>query len=142
MNNIPSKEDFARAKRLMREESRNLDWVCLSVKKRFETVCSLHNIYILPEGNIHFRAYVIFEEDKHIEEYKRTGIVQDIERVVYEQLELAGRGSRASTIVNFEFDSHENVVANFEADPGSAEASPSRQASPSRFLTPNSRPPA
>lgn len=116
MTNIPSDEEFARAKRLMAKESRNLDRVSENVKKRFKMQCPLHNIYILSQRDVDFRTYVFFKEDKDIEACRRSGVVQDLIDSVYEELERAGRGKRGEITVDFEFDSDENVDRNFEGD--------------------------
>lgn len=116
MNKIPSDEDFARADRLDRERSRNLDRVSRNVKDHFGEICPLHNFYILPQRDNEFRAYVFFKEDKDIPACESSGVVQDFINFVYAELERAGRGKRGDITVAFEFDSDENVTANFEGD--------------------------
>ncbi len=116
MNSIPSDEDFARADRLMEERSRNLDKISESVKQRFTLICALHNCYILSQRDVDFRAYVFFEEDKDIKACENSGICQEIEDLVYAELERVGRGKKGDITVAFEFDSDENVTANFEGD--------------------------
>jgi hypothetical protein len=113
---IPTDEDFARAEALDRERSRNLDDVCEAARRRFEKVCAFHDIYILPQQDVTFRAYVFFDEDKDIEVCRRSGVVHDIIDFVYAELERAGRGKRGDITVAFEFDSDENVTVNYEGD--------------------------
>ena len=115
MTNIPSDEDFARANKLDDEEWRGLDAVNARVEKAFKHRCPLHYFYLMPQRQ-NFRAYVFFNQDKNIEECKSSGIAQEIIDFVYEELERAGRGKRDEIEVAFEFDSDENVTANFEGD--------------------------
>jgi hypothetical protein len=114
--NIPTDEEFARADRLDQERSRNLDNVCEAVKQHFMGVCPLHNVYILWQQDVDFRAYVFFEKDKDIKACKDSGVIRDMIDFVYDELERAGRGKRGAITVGFEFDSDENVVANYEGD--------------------------
>ena len=51
---IPTDEEFARAERLDRERSLNLDKVCEAVKQHFIDLCPLHNVYILPQQDVTF----------------------------------------------------------------------------------------
>lgn len=116
MSNIPSDEDVARADRLAEERSRNLDKVADAVKRKFANVCPLHNIYILPQRDVNFRAYIFLEKDMDLESCERSGVKQRMMDCVFTELELAGRGKRSDTTVAFEWDSHENVLTNFEGD--------------------------
>jgi hypothetical protein len=116
MSNIPSDEDFARAHKLAAERFRNLDRACENVKQHFKRICPLHNIHILPQGDVDFRAYVFVNKNTDLEACKHNGITQEIEDFVFKELELAGRGKKADTTVAFEWDSDENVLANYEGD--------------------------
>jgi hypothetical protein len=116
MSSIPSDEDFARADRMMEESFRNLDTVEKNVILRFKEVCPLHDFTLLPHDENSFEAYVFFEREKDIEECKQSGVSQAIVDFVYEELERAGRGSKSEIDVQFEFDSHENVLENYEGD--------------------------
>lgn len=116
MTKVPGEEDFERAKRLARERSRNLDAVCARVKERFGSRASLHSVYILPQRDVDFRAYVFFRTNDDLDRAEGTGVAQAIRDSVFTELERAGRGSRNEVTVAFEFDSDENVEANFEGD--------------------------
>ena len=116
MSNIPSDEDFERAKRLARERSRNLDDVCDRVREHFEGAAPLHSVYILPQRDVDFRAYVFFRTNADIERCEAAGLSREIRDQVYAELERAGRGRRDEIRVAFEFDSDENVNRNFEGD--------------------------
>lgn len=78
--------------------------------------CPLHNVYILWQRDVDFRAYVFFKMDHDIQECKINGITTAIEDAVYEELARYGRGKRADIVVAFEFDSDENVDRNFDGD--------------------------
>ncbi len=116
MTKIPSEADFARAKRLAEERSRNLSLVSARVKQSFKDRCPLHNVYILPQRDVDFRAYVFFRTDRDLKECEAEGITQEIRDAIYSELERVGRGRRNEITVAFEFDSDENVEANFEGD--------------------------
>ena len=116
MNRVPSEEDFAHAKRKMAERDRNLDLVCSNVRRRFVDSTQFHNIYILWQRDVDFRAYVFFKRDKDIEACRASGFVSKIEDCVLEELEKAGRGNVGEKLVAFEYDSDENVDRNFHGD--------------------------
>lgn len=116
MSNIPSEEDFARAKRKMAERDRNLDLVCTKVKRRFMGVCPLHNLYVLWQRDVDFRVYVFFKKEKDIEACKANGVASEIEDSVYDELDNAGRGKRGEILVAFEYDSDENVRRKYDGD--------------------------
>ena len=116
MTNVPSDEDFERAKRLDREDSRGLEQVSENVTRRFKDRCPLHAFCILSQRDVDFRAYVFLEKDKDIETCRKSRVLEDLTSFVFEELERAGRGSRAEINVACEFDSHENVEANFDGD--------------------------
>ncbi len=116
MDNIPSEEDFARAKRLARERFRYLSDVSTSVRDRFKEISPLHNIYVLPQIDVDFRAYVFFKKDKDIEDCKRKGIIQELTNFLFEELERFGRGKKGDITVDVEVDSDENVKNNFEGN--------------------------
>jgi len=113
---IPSEEDLARAKRKMAERDRNLTEICESVKKRFMSLCPLHNVYVLWQRDVDFRAYVFFKNDKDIVDCKGNGTTTAIEDAVYEELESCGRGKRGEIVVSFEWDSDENVDNKYDGD--------------------------
>jgi hypothetical protein len=116
-NSIPSKEDFARAKKLMRDKFRNLNVVQENVSRHFKDQFPLHDFVLLPGEGLHgFQAYVFFEKDDDIEACKRSGLARQIEDYLYTELERAGRGHRTENSIRFEFDSHEHVVAKWGGD--------------------------
>jgi hypothetical protein len=114
MKNIPSDEDFARAEKMMREQFRNLGVVEKNVLQHFKNRCPLHRVVILPHDSNSFEAYVFFEHDRDIPACMSNGVAQAIEDFVYEELARAGRGTRPSITIRFEFDSNENVITNYQ----------------------------
>ena len=113
---IPSDEDFARADKLMVERDRHLMGVCENVKRRFTRSCPLHNVYVLWQRDVDFRAYIFFKKDKDVEDCKENGTMKAIEDAVYEELERHGRGKRGEIAVAFEWDSDENVDNRYDGD--------------------------
>jgi hypothetical protein len=116
MTRLPSEEDLDRAKRKMAERDRHLTQVCENVKNRFLSNCPLHNVYILWQRDVDFRAYVFFNTDTDVVECKSNGTITAIESAVYEELERFGRGKRGEIVVAFEYDSNENVDRKYEGD--------------------------
>jgi hypothetical protein len=116
MTNIPTDKDFERASKLMAERSKNLDEIRNTIKKVFRNKYPLHEIYILPQRDVDFRAYIFFEKVSDIEKCRKIGVVKEIEDFILNELERLGRGSRDEIKVSFELDSHENVEANFEGE--------------------------
>ena len=116
MSNIPSDEEFERASKKMEKEAHGLDQVCRNAKIHFRNKCPLVNIYLLPQGDVNFRAYIFFEKNKDIETCKNNGITQEITDFIYQNLERVGRGNKCNITVAFEFDSDENVKQNYEGN--------------------------
>ena len=115
-NNIPSEEDFARAKALMAERNAGFDEVSENIKERFGRD-KIHRVFMFysPETDT-FYARIFFLKDDQIEEAKKSGLAAQIEDAVYKALEDVGRGDRDTIEVVFEFDSHENVEKNYDGD--------------------------
>ena len=115
-NNILSEEDFARAKKFMADRYRNLDAVENAVKLRFMKCCPLHNVYLLAQEDVDFRAYVFFENDVNVLECNANGTTNAMEDAFYDELARFGRGRRGEIVVAFVWDSHENVEKNYDGD--------------------------
>ena len=115
MSKIPSEEEFARAKQLMREQSRNLSKVCEAVRMRFESVCPLFSVHMLPQRDVACSTTSSSTRTRTMG-LAHSGVTRQIEDFVYEQLELAGRGSRADITVAFEYNSNENFLAKYDGD--------------------------
>lgn len=116
LKKIPSEETIERALREMREEECGLDQVCEDVLARFGELGRLYEIFVLPQLDVDFRAYVFFHADKEVEAAHQTGLSEQIVDFVYEALERVGRGKRGDIEVAFEFDSDEHVKRSFEGD--------------------------
>lgn len=116
MTNIPSDEDFARAKRLDRERNRNLDSAGKNIYLYLSKLSNIHSVHIFPERDLGFRACVFFNEDEDIVACKQNGVIKKLVDFVYEELERSGRGSKGEITVAFEFDSDENVNRKFGGD--------------------------
>lgn len=116
MTNIPSDEEFSRAKKLMREREKNIDKVNVNVMRHFKDLCPLHYFILMPQGDNEFWGGIFFKKDKDIMECEENGFSEAIQNFVYEELERQDRGKREDITVVFEFDSDENVNANFDGD--------------------------
>lgn len=116
MTRIPSDEAFARAKRQMADDSRGLDAVCKAVNTRFDCERWFHRVYVLPQRDVEFRAYVFFKTNADFLDSVANDRKSRIENAVREELERNGRGKAAEVLVAFEYDSDENVEKNFDGD--------------------------
>jgi hypothetical protein len=113
---IPTAEDFARAERKDRERWHNLSLASEAIKERLSKMPPFHDFWILPFRAAKFSAYVFLKNDKDIDACKNSGMVRDMIDIVYDELERVGRGSRSEITVHFEFDSDENVQAQFHGN--------------------------
>lgn len=116
MTKIPSDEAFARAKRQMGDDSRGLDAVSRAVNGRFQDEPWFHRVYVLPQRDVEFRAYVFFRSDAELQSPESKVWRARIENAVREELERNGRGERDKVTVAFEYDSDENVDKHFDGD--------------------------
>ena len=114
--NIPSEEDFRRAKMADRERNRGLSEVCEHIMKCFKRD-GVYEVFLFfsPRAN-QFGAYVFYRWERQIKEAEESRLTDRIKDAIYEELENVGRGSRDAIKVVFEFDSHENVEKNYEGD--------------------------
>ena len=60
--------------------------------------------------------YVFYKKDNDIQVCRDNGVSQKVEDFVYVELEKHGRGKKENIKASFEFDSDENVAANYEGD--------------------------
>jgi hypothetical protein len=111
--NIPSEEDFARASAAMKKRSRGLSEIREFVLRHFEASGSLHEFFILDCSDQTFHAYVFYPQDKDIAKASASGLEAEVKKIVFDALDFVGRGYRSVSDVEFELDSHENVVRNF-----------------------------
>ncbi len=115
-NNIPSEEDFARARAAMRNRDRGLSDVRSRILGRFQNA-GLHEAFVsFSPANNTFVAHLFYRRNDQIKEADESGLTSRIKDAVVEELESVGRGNRDAINVDFEFDSHENVEANYEGD--------------------------
>ncbi|MFC4526072.1 hypothetical protein ISN76_13215 [Dyella halodurans] len=114
--NIPSKEDFARAKAAMGKNDQGLSEVRAQVLMRVKSK-GLHELFVLysPRSRT-FGVYVFYRWDREIDEAAKSGLAEEIRSAVFDELEKAGRGDKGSIQVDFEFDSHESVERDYEGN--------------------------
>jgi len=113
---VPSRDDLARAKARMAERDLHLSEISKIVTDRFQSECNLHNVLIIWQRDVDFRAYVFFVSDNDLEMAKSSGVMASIEQAVYEELERFGRGKQGDVVVGFEWDSDESVQRKFGGD--------------------------
>jgi len=118
MTKVPAGVELrlARAKKLMRGEMLHLADVEKDFKDRFMGASPLDHFEILPQDDVNFRAYIFFKKHADITECETNGLSQAMRDVVHRKLEEYGRGKRDEITVDFEFDSYEEVVRNFEGN--------------------------
>ncbi len=114
--NIPTEEDFARAKAAMRKNDQGLSAVRERMLERFRH-SGVHEFFAFysPANDV-FIAHVFYRRDCQIAEAEQSGLAAKIRDAAYNELENVGRGTRNAIKVVFEFDSDENVTANYEGD--------------------------
>ncbi len=114
--NIPTAEDFARSKLIMRKNDRGLSEASKSILDLFRKR-GLHEFFILySRKSDSFGVYVFYDLERHIEGAKSSGLEVEIRNSLFSELERVGRGSRDAICVDFIFDSHENIELNYEGD--------------------------
>jgi len=115
-SNIPSDEEFARAKAAMRKQDHGLSQVRDRILKRFRER-GVHEFFVLfSRPTSTFGAYVFYRCDEEIAKADDAGLAAEIRDAVFEELTAVGRGERDTLDVRFEFDSHENIERHFEGD--------------------------
>jgi hypothetical protein len=115
-NDIPSEQDFARAIAADEERNRGLSEVRSQILSLFQRD-GLHEAFVFYSPlNDSYGVYLFFLRNDQIKEADKSGLASQIKQAVLEALESVGRGNRETITVDFEFDSHENVEANFEGD--------------------------
>ena len=116
LKNIPSEDDFARARAAMRERDRGLSDVSSRVLECFRSA-GLHEAFVFysPTKNL-FVAHLFYDLNTQLAEATASGLSEQIEGKVVEELAKAGRGSHDAIKVCFEWDSDENVKTNFGGD--------------------------
>lgn len=113
---IPSNEEIARARAAMEECDRGLSEVRSSILKKFYEE-GLHEVFILysPVNNL-FVVHLFYDRADQVEAAEESGLASRIKSSIVEQLERHRREQKGSIKVEFDFDSHENVVNNFEGN--------------------------
>jgi hypothetical protein len=100
----------------MRERDHGLSEVRSRVVDLFKDE-GLHEAFVFySPANELFVVYLFYRLNDEIPAAEKSGLSAKIKQMVIEELERVGRGNRDTIKVEFEFDSHENVEANFEGD--------------------------
>lgn len=115
-NDMPSEKDFARASAAMKHSARGLSQVRENILKQFGGAGEIQEFFVINCSDGSFRVLVFYRWDKQIMQAQKSGLEARFVAAVYDELEKAGRGDREVIKVDFEFDSQENVEANFKGD--------------------------
>ena len=95
-------------------EWEHLDTIRERACQRILGAAPLHEIHLVPIAVQHIEVYVFYERDSDLHECRESGDTRKVKTILAEELNRGGRGSEAGVQVYFEFDSHENVVKNYE----------------------------
>lgn len=114
--NIPTDEEFARASRLMRQQSAGLDDIANETLLAFKDRTALDAIFILPQIDALYRAYVFFERNVDMFEACARGLDTEIKTFLRSRLCSVSDRSAFNESIMVEFDSRENVIDAYEGD--------------------------
>lgn len=111
--NVPSQEDFARAKAAMNKDDQGLADVRRQIMTQFGSR-GVHQVLILYSRTTKsFGVFVFLQSNTQVASAHESGLVSEIEDAALQALEDVGRGSKSSLDVRFELDSDENVQMDF-----------------------------
>ena len=108
-------ELIANAIARMKFRFRGLDEVCNEIVERYSKN-NMHECFIVSGSEYRFGAYIFFNTRRQLDDALNSQLVNLIKKDIYQELEKSGRGTATQIHINFEFDSHENVVENYEGD--------------------------
>ena len=115
-NNIPTEEDFRKAEEADAKRNRGLSDAAETIKREFK-LRGVHQVFLFYSSSIdEFGAYVFYNDNKAVRSAGQNGLSDKIRHSIYKELERHGRGNRDEITLTVEFDSHENVVENYEGD--------------------------
>jgi hypothetical protein len=114
--NIPTEEDFAWADAAMRHRDRGLSEVRSIILNRF-VANGLHQVFILysPDNDL-FGAYLFFNNEDEQIASEQSGLTEQIQASVLDELERVGRGEKSALNVDFEIDNDDNVQREYDGD--------------------------
>ena len=93
-NNVPSDEDFARARALMRQRDSGLSEVRATILHRFSPVGLYEAFVLYSPGSDRFVTYLFFKDQPSLEAARSAGTIELIKDVVLDELVHVGRGQR------------------------------------------------
>lgn len=115
MSDTPHDHERFRQKLPLSERLKGMDAIGAIVADRFRK-SSVKDVFILPQRDVDYRAYVFFEGDEDVARAKQADILHQIIESIYSELCKAGRGSRNNIELDVEFDSRERVGRDFGGD--------------------------
>lgn len=115
-NRIPTKEALARADAMMKQRHRGLSEVCDYLMMKYKRQ-GIHQVFLFYSPKTDgFYPKIFYNYDRQIQEDEASGLADAVKKDTLQALEAVGRGAQETLKVEFEFDSHENVVNNYEGD--------------------------
>ncbi len=116
MAKVPADHELrlARASKKMNERMRHLDDIASAFKCRFMESSPLDHVEILPGRDQQFGVVIFFRTNADVSVCEANGICQAMRDFAFGKFEEFGKGKRSDIDVQFEFDSWENVRANFQ----------------------------
>lgn len=106
---------LARAKRYMRARMRGLNAIDDDFRRRFGSSAPLHHFELLPQLDVDYRAYIFFENEVDVEACEADGTAEQMRIFILDRLSDL-KTEDGAVKVRFEFDSHENVLRNYEGN--------------------------
>lgn len=91
-----------------------IEEVKTAVLKRIQADALVHTIHFVPIGDMKIEVYVFYETEDALKEYEESGVSEALLSLITNELEKICRGPRQGVEIQFELDSHENVIANYE----------------------------
>lgn len=111
---VPTEDEFVAASEALSKRSLGLSEIRENVLQKFQN--DIHEFFVFDLSERSFKAYVFLQWNWQLDKDYKSGIASEIEEFVLQQLEYFGRGKRDNLHLVLEFDSHENVDANFGGD--------------------------
>lgn len=97
------------------QEWRYLEQVKQGVLNQLERD-TVHSIYMLALEDDLLDIYVFYKTNDDVRNFHSNGFSQQVTNLIERELDSVGRGKSYGVRTMYEFDSHENVVENFEGN--------------------------
>ena len=112
----PTDQEIEHAFQTLDARARGLDQLRTEFIGHFSARAPLDRFSLLEQGEAAFRAYIFFRTNDDLERARSSRLDHEMMEFLYLGLEQLGKGTRDQIDVAFEFDSYENVCADYEGD--------------------------